>query len=434
MRRLGCSVVFFFSAFTPWAQDTTRLSLLFLGDIMQHDSQIAAAYQKESGTYDYSSCFRWLSPHLRSADLTIGNLELTLAGPPYKGYPQFSAPDALVRDLKKAGVDVLVAANNHSMDRGRAGVERTLDVLRAEQIPTTGTFKDSLDRTLRHPLLIEKKGFRLSLLNYTYGTNGIAVPPPVIVNRIDTVQLKQDLEAARHQQPDVIIVFFHWGAEYQSQPNGWQRELTQFCFREGVQLVIGAHPHVLQPMEWNQPANQLVAYSLGNFVSGQRPRYRDGGATLEVHLQKITADSLTQTTISEARYHLQWVHRDQRQQYYVLPAVEFVTDTILLKSATHRQALAQFVTDSQLLFKSFNQGVLSDRAQGFRVWITNDSTLQEHPVLQFYQAQFMYLGDELSWVTGEFQDIETAIQVATEIATQTHYRLAAVMRVGRRKD
>lgn len=417
------------------AQDA-RLELLFLGDIMQHDSQIAAAYRKETNEYDYRDCFRWIAPHLRAADLTIGNLELTLAGPPYKGYPQFSAPDALVRDLKNAGVDVLVTANNHSMDRGKAGVVRTIEVLAQEQLLATGTFKDSTARAQQYPLVIEKNGFRISLLNYTYGTNGIAVTPPVIVNLIDTVQIKADLQAAQSQKPDVTIVFFHWGGEYQSQANAWQRRLTELCFREGAQLIIGAHPHVLQPMEWHPEKNRLVAYSLGNFVSGQRPRYRDGGATLRVVLRKAVTDSVATTTIEQARYHLQWVHRDARQHYFVLPAADFATDTVLLATPVARQALQQFLKDSRdlLSLSKSNYAVAEDSAAAYRVWISNDSTLQPAALLDFYQAQRADVFGAPGWVTGEFLDPETALRAAHDISQQTPYKHAAVQRLYRKPD
>jgi poly-gamma-glutamate capsule biosynthesis protein CapA/YwtB (metallophosphatase superfamily) len=182
--QISFGILFLFTSHGVLAQDTTRLSLLFAGDIMQHDSQIAAAYDPLTKKHDYNPCFQYIAPLIQSADIAIGNLELTLAGPPYKGYPQFSAPDALAETLKAAGFDALVTANNHCVDRGRKGIERTIDVLDTLHIPHTGTFKDSTTRSKAYPLIIEKKGFRLSLLNYTYGTNGIPVPQPSIVNQI----------------------------------------------------------------------------------------------------------------------------------------------------------------------------------------------------------------------------------------------------------
>ena len=268
-------------------QDTLKLSLLFTGDIMQHDSQIHAAFNPDSSVYSYKPCFDPIRTELASADLTIGNLELTFGGPPYKGYPQFSAPDELMTTLKDAGFDVLVTANNHCLDRGALGLERTLEMINQASILHTGTFKDTLEWLNEYPLVISRSGFRLSLLNYTYGTNGMPLTFPNMVNMIDTIRLEQDLIKAKLQDTDAIIVFFHWGKEYERQPNVRQRDLTEFCFKHGAKLVIGSHPHVLQPMEWRKESDQFIAYSLGNFVSGQYDRYKNGGAMLHIDLKKV---------------------------------------------------------------------------------------------------------------------------------------------------
>src|SRR5690606_14556216 len=138
--------------------------------IMGHDSQIASAFDAATKTYDYASCLAYMKPYIESADIAFGNLEVTLAGPPYKGYPQFSSPDALAVALKEVGFDVLVTANNHSVDRGRQGIERTIRVLDSLGIPHTGTFPDEVSRLNEYPLILIKNGFTLALLNYTYGT------------------------------------------------------------------------------------------------------------------------------------------------------------------------------------------------------------------------------------------------------------------------
>ena len=332
MKQLFFVVMFGWSA-TVYGQDTLRLSLLFTGDIMQHDTQISGAFIPDSGLYDYKPCFEFVKPILSAADLTIGNLEVTLAGPPYKGYPQFSAPDELLDALKDAGFDVLVTANNHCVDRGRNGLERTIDLLDKAEMLHTGTFKDTLDWLNNYPLIIESKGFRLSLLNYTYGTNGLPVSSPNIVNRIDIARIGRDLEKAKSQHTDAIIVFMHWGQEYQSQPNAWQKALTDYCFEMGAKMVIGSHPHVLQPIEWRRDHDQLIAYSLGNFVSGQRDRYRNGGALLHVDLEKIVKrDGSTVVAIKEVNYTLTYVHRtqDARKTYQILPVQQFETDTTMM--------------------------------------------------------------------------------------------------------
>ncbi len=342
-----------------YGQDTTHLSLLFLGDIMQHDSQIKSAYNTKATayTYDYAPCFQFVKPYIEAVDLAIGNLELTLAGPPYKGYPQFSAPDELAIALKDIGMDVLVTANNHCVDRGKKGLDRTIEMLDSLKILHTGTFRDTVERLNDYPLIIEKNGFTLALLNYTYGTNGIPVTKPNVVNLIDTAQIRKDIVKAKEAIPDFIIVFTHWGQEYQSQPSAQQRMITEFCFTNGVQLVIGSHPHVLQPMEWRKEKNQLVTYSLGNFVSGQRDRYKDGGAMLQVSFTMIIKDSVATTQIDSAGYILEWVYRtaDVNKDYYIMPVSSFESDTTgFIKDEASRLSFKTFVEDSRKLFKRHN--------------------------------------------------------------------------------
>jgi poly-gamma-glutamate synthesis protein (capsule biosynthesis protein) len=360
--KISISFFFCFVLTGAFAQDTTRLSLLFAGDVMGHDSQIASAYDAVKKTYDYSSCFRLVKPYVDSVDIAIGNLEVTLAGPPFKGYPQFSSPDALGLTLKDIGFDVLVTANNHCVDRGRKGLERTITMLDSFNIAHTGTFKDSLTRVNESPLFVEKNGFKLAILNYTYGTNGLPVTKPNIVNHLDTAIMRMDLVEAKEGNPDVIIVFTHWGSEYQSLPAKKEKDLTEFCFKHGAQLVIGAHPHVIQPMEWRKDKNQFVAYSLGNYVSGQRKRYTDGGAMAYLELKKISfeADSAV-TTIDSAGYYLAWVYRtaDANKDYYLLPVDHVEKETWkYIKDAESNAAFKIFVEDSRLLFRKYNKDVV----------------------------------------------------------------------------
>ena len=266
----------------------SQLRVVFTGDIMGHDTQIASALATGESGYDYKPCFEYLRPYLMEADLVIGNLEVTLAGSPYKGYPAFSSPDELAGALKWAGFDILVNANNHALDRGKKGVDRTIEVLDREGIVQTGTFPDPESRATYYPLIVEKKGIRIALLNYTYGTNGLRDRPPVIVNRIDTALIRSDLQKARTAQPDFILVTMHWGNEYQVEENSRQQELATFLFNNGADAVIGSHPHVVQPIRGEGMGN-LVAYSMGNLISNQRKRNTDGGIVLEMVLSKEPA-------------------------------------------------------------------------------------------------------------------------------------------------
>ncbi len=263
----------------------SQLKLVFTGDIMGHDTQIASALATGEPGYDYKPCFQYLRPYLQEADLVIGNLEVTFAGEPYKGYPAFSSPDELARALKWAGFDILVNANNHALDRGQKGLARTIEILEQEGLVQSGTFSDSGSRASYYPLVIEKKGIRIALLNYTYGTNGIKDRPPSIVNRIDKEQIREDMLKASTAQPDFILVTMHWGNEYKLTESTQQQELASFLFELGADAVIGSHPHVVQPIRGEEAGN-LVVYSMGNLISNQRTRPRDGGIVFEMVLSK----------------------------------------------------------------------------------------------------------------------------------------------------
>lgn len=444
MRLAGLVYLLFY--LTPVAgQDTTRVSILFTGDIMQHDSQIAAAYDPVSKAYNYESCFKYINPVLQSADLTIGNLEVTLGGPPYKGYPQFSAPDQLATQLKVSGYDVLVTANNHCVDRGRKGLERTISILDTLGLLHTGTFVDSTQRRSHHPIVVEKNGITLSLLNYTYGTNGIPIPYPNIVNLIDTVLIKNDLALAKAQKTDAIIVFMHWGNEYQSLPNLFQKRVTELCFREGVKLVIGAHPHVVQPIEWDKEKDRLIAYSLGNFVSGQRPRYRDGGSTLWVELEKIKRDSIISTSIKQAQYELQWIYKTSgvKSEFCILPVQQFEGDTVVLNTKTARAAFDLFKEDSRTLFTKHNINVI-ERKRDFNETIfrivllkteVSTDSIAVGKVVDFYglESEIDKEGKKL-WLVGKFFDEEIATKALAEIQEQTIYKEAFIIQQPVPKD
>ena len=181
------------------------LSLLFIGDLMQHDAQLEAA-RRSDGSFDYSACFAEVSSEIKRADIAVGNLEVPLGGKPYSGYPAFSAPDEWLYAMRDAGFDVMLVANNHCLDRGTEGLVRTIEMFDSLGFDYAGVYRDSVERVERYPLLVEKKGFRIAFLNYTYGTNGIPVTPPAIVNRIDREQIRRDILSARRMKPDAIMV------------------------------------------------------------------------------------------------------------------------------------------------------------------------------------------------------------------------------------
>jgi len=253
--------------------------LLFTGDVMQHLPQVDAARREEG--FDYSGTFAAVQSRFRDADLVIVNLETTLTrSGRYSGYPLFRSPAALADALAAAGVDIATMANNHCCDGGAAGIRTTVEELERCGIRRTGVFRDSLDRAARHPLRVERRGVKFAFLSYTYGTNGLPVPRGMIVNSIDTLAMMRDLALARADSTDCVVVSMHWGNEYERRPNASQRRLADFLRRRGADLVIGHHPHTVQPYEADSV--HAVLYSLGNFVSNQRRRYCDGGAMAEI--------------------------------------------------------------------------------------------------------------------------------------------------------
>lgn len=336
----------------PQPPDT--ITLIFAGDVMQHLTQINGV-KTADGSYDYTATHEHVKNEILSADMGLANLEVPLAGKPYSGYPLFSAPDEIALALKDIGFSVLVTANNHSCDKGMKGVERTITMLDSFNIHHTGMFRNQEERDSRYPLNIEVKGIKMSVLDYSYGTNGLPVYKPYIINLIDTVQIIKDIEKAKQSNPDIIIACMHWGVEYQMLPNKEQKQLTEMLFNHGVNLIIGAHPHVIQPMEKRCDStgrcDKLVAYSLGNFVSNQPFENSDGGALLKL---KLVKDSIG-AHITWAGYSLLWVHKpkiDGRTRHYILPAADYYENNTL--SAEFQKQLNLFVNNARKIFNKHN--------------------------------------------------------------------------------
>jgi poly-gamma-glutamate synthesis protein (capsule biosynthesis protein) len=337
---------------------THELTLIFAGDIMQHMPQVDAAWNPETGVYNYDSCFLFIKPWLSGADLAIANFETTLAGKPYSGYPAFSSPDEIVNGMLNAGIDITGTANNHCCDRGRIGIERTIGILDSLGMSHMGTYTSEESYRKTTPLIINKSGFRIAFLNYTYGLNGNPVPENNVVSLIEKDRILHDLTAARDSLVDKIIVFIHWGDEYEREPNAFQNEIADFLFGNGADIVVGSHPHVIQPMEWHKADSiskeRLVVWSLGNFVSNQRKRYTDGGATFKVTLQKEAG----KTSIKDAGYLLTWVYnpiRNGMKYYYILPVQSFENDSSFMDAESYA-AMKLFAADSRDLLKG-NSGI-----------------------------------------------------------------------------
>jgi len=334
------------------------LTLLFAGDIMGHDGQIASARNDSSGTYAYDSVFRHIAPFISSVDVATANLEVTLGGPPYKGYPAFSSPDELAVACRNAGFDILGTANNHSADRGARGIFRTVKVLDSLEIRHTGTWISPEERDIISPLMICHEYMRIALLAYTYGTNGIVVPPPATVAYIDTIRAAADIRRAEWLGADRTIIFIHWGIEYDTIPSSEQKKTAAALQRAGADIIIGSHPHVVQPVAAETDSAVIrnpVVWSMGNFVSNQRTRRRDGGILIRLD---ITANSDT-AYVSDAGYVLTWVYtpvENGKQKFYILPCAEFEKKPEFFQSSGHYDAMMLYIADARRLLDNHGTG------------------------------------------------------------------------------
>lgn len=292
------------------------------GDVMMHLPQMAAGKTAEGG-YDFRPFFKEVKPYLSSADLAIGNLELTLAGKslPYSGFPRFNAPDEIVPALADAGVDLVSTANNHSLDTGEHGVIRTYQVTQKTGIHPVGTAPTAADRK---PIWVQKNGITLAFLAYTESTNGLPVPKqkPYLVNQLDVPQAAKDIDAARKRGADAVIVSLHFGVEYQQQPNETQIRIARQLLQSGADVILGSHPHVVQHAEklTINGKDKLIIYSMGNFISNQQSPHTDEGIIWFFEIEKHPTEK--SISLKNVAYLPTLTHRftgKQRRNYVVLP-------------------------------------------------------------------------------------------------------------------
>ncbi len=301
-----------------------NITLVFVGDIMGHSPQFEAAYNFQTNTYNYDICFQNVKSYITNADFSLANLEVPFAGAPYSGYPNFSSPDALLDAIKNAGFRILQTANNHVLDRGKSGMERTIKQIEKRKLLHLGSYIDEIQRDTIYPLIVESKGVRIAFLNCTYGTNGHEVAESNRINYIDTLEIISDIQKANKLNADLRIMTIHWGTEYELHANNSQRKLAQFLVNHGINLIIGSHPHVVQNAEifYNKDSIPVpVFYSLGNFISNQRKLNTNGGI-----LVKVEIDSKSKT-IKNSSFLPVYVHigvLNGEYQYHLIPTSDFI--------------------------------------------------------------------------------------------------------------
>lgn len=273
-------------------EDTTvhEVSLVAVGDNLIH-SQVIASGRKKDGTYKFDHLYKNIKSEIKGADVAIINQETVLGGKSlgYSGYPRFNSPQEIGDAIVNAGFDVVLHATNHSMDKGKAGLQNSLKYWKKQKGITVlgaNSTKEEYDSVK----VIDKNGIKIAMLNYTYGLNGLPLPKdkPYMVDLLETKKVRSDIRKAK-KEADFVVVFPHWGTEYTHQTTGYQKEWTELFAEEGVDLVIGAHPHVVEPVQWvkNKAGHKmLVYYSLGNFISSQDEPARMLGGLATVKIKK----------------------------------------------------------------------------------------------------------------------------------------------------
>lgn len=284
-------------------------TIVSIGDTLVHSQVYKDAYDSSTGEYDFSPLFKDVSHYFTGRTLGICNLETSLAGADrgYSGYPTFNTPDHLATDLKELGIDVATTANNHALDMGYSGLTHALGVLDSVGIEHTGSARNTDEQN--KILFKDLNGIKTAFLAFTYGTNGIPVPTgkEYCVNLIDKDFMKKKLDQAKSEGAELICVSMHWGVEYQTKANSEQKDLAEFLIKNGADIILGCHPHVLEQMEMESftlsdgtTRSGYVIYSMGNFFSAQTfPNTRD---TLILNIQIRKNGATNKVSIDSVKY------------------------------------------------------------------------------------------------------------------------------------
>ncbi len=298
-----------------------------VGDLMCHSTQYNYARTGED-EYDFKPVYDEIKPILESADFAMGNLETVTAGEKYPimGYPFFNSPDEFIEALSYAGFDLLFTANNHSYDMKKTGIERTIEILKQNNLEYSGTALSSEEKN--NSKIYRINGISFAVLAYTYGSNrkGIEPDEDYLLNFIETKKIEEDLKKVKSRNPDFVITYFHFGTEYKKEPNKFQKDVVRSAINAGADVILGSHPHAIQQVEVIESGKgkikeKLVAYSLGNFVSNQRWRYSDAGVILNFTISKdVEKDSVY---LTETEFIPTWVFKGStgiKNEYKILPS------------------------------------------------------------------------------------------------------------------
>lgn len=331
----------------PKDPEIYEATIKVVGDIMFHEYQLSRAYNKETGLFDFDDTFRDVKHYLVDADFTIGNLETTFAGPNgaykfnvdkwvagYSGYPCFNTPDIAAENIRNAGFDLLTTANNHSLDSKIEGLIRTLDVLEQNDLLHVGTYRS--EEETNQILSVDINGIKFSFVSFTYATNGLLPPKgkEYIVNSLDMYTPEKEKEMcdlvrkAYEQKPDFVVVLPHFGNEYVEFQNSYQENLVNALFEAGASIILGSHPHVLQPVKIREIIREdgsvdkgIVIYSLANFISSQKYETgvnKDLGVIMGMDFKKVEGQKASIEGISLVPTYTYWT----KELIGIFPVIE----------------------------------------------------------------------------------------------------------------
>ena len=344
-------------------KEDIEITMSAVGDIMFHPREIWGGYDEATKTFDYKPYFEKVKHILEAADITVGNFEGTTAGEEfeYQGYPLFNAPDEALDAIKYAGFDVLSTVNNHCLDMRKTGVIRTIEKMGERGLAHVGTYVEKPETRV---IIQDVKGIKIAFMAYTEMLNGLdtvlsAEDLDAMVNKFDVEKMKEDIAYAKENGADLIAAILHWGNEYNRSYAPRQKELADLLIGEGVNIILGSHPHVMQETEdyLHDGKRVFVAYSTGNFISNQRieegldPQTEDG-VILTFKIKK--SGETGETTIEDVSYTPTWVYREGQGggiygfSYRILPAMEYMENEEYSQNARERMARSYKDTMSKL--------------------------------------------------------------------------------------
>lgn len=317
----------------PEQVDSFRvLHLMLAGNIYQSEYQIKHAFNPITKKYDFGAELRYVNPVLNLGDVVIANMKTGFTG---DNTNPFSAPDEFALALKYSGINNCVMANQNTAYLDKKGMSRTKKALEIFDIRSTGAFPDNLMRNGNYPMIINRKGFKIALLNYTSIAQRPNISRDYIINQIDHVQIERDMKVARSMEPDFIIVYLDWGGNYQEYPAYSQEALGKFILEQGANIVVGAFPNTVQRIDimsyyyQNKEKQGLVCYSLGNLVSSSTEDRTKSGIIMDIDLKKNNFTG--ETHMGDYGFIPLWSYYDtvsEKKRVYVLPVAAVEQDQL----------------------------------------------------------------------------------------------------------